>query len=73
VTELNGELHSMRMQKSKTEMELNEVLNRHQSETEEWQQFQKDLQVAVVIANNFRAETQESMQKVGHLYFSLLP
>lgn len=71
VQELNGDLHALRTLKSKTETELNEVLYRHQSEAEEWQQFQKDLQVAVVIANNFRAETQESMQKVSEENMSL--
>lgn len=65
VQELTGELHAMRMQKSKVESDLNELMSRHESEAEEWQQFQKDLQVAVVIANDFRAETQESMQKVS--------
>ncbi|XP_025092993.1 cytospin-A-like isoform X6 [Pomacea canaliculata] len=63
--ELNAELHALRVQKSKLENELSDVLSRHASEFEEWQQFQKDLQVAVVIANNFRAETQESMEKIS--------
>ena len=61
----------MRMQKSRLESELNEVLSRHESEAEEWQQFQKDLQVAVVIANDFRAETQESMQRMSEENMSL--
>ncbi|XP_076452962.1 cytospin-A-like isoform X2 [Babylonia areolata] len=65
VQELTGELHNLRMQKSKVETDLTELMSRHESEAEEWQQFQKDLQVAVVIANDFRAETQESMQKVS--------
>nr|KAG5708080.1 hypothetical protein BaRGS_002816 [Batillaria attramentaria] len=65
VQELNGELHALRMHKSKLETELTDVLHQHESEAEEWQQFQKDLQVAVVIANEFRAETQEGMQKVS--------
>ena len=71
VQELNTELHTMRMQKSRLESELNEVLSRHESEAEEWQQFQKDLQVAVVIANDFRAETQESMQRMSEENMSL--
>ncbi|XP_070204422.1 cytospin-A-like isoform X3 [Littorina saxatilis] len=71
VQEINGDLHALRMQKSKTEHELTETLTRHQSEAEEWQQFQKDLQVAVVIANEFRAETAEGMQKVSEENMSL--
>ena len=71
VQELNGELHTLRMQKTRVESELNELLSRHESETEEWQQFQKDLQVAVVIANDFRAETQEGMHKVSEENLSL--
>ncbi|KAL8599493.1 hypothetical protein ACOMHN_065944 [Nucella lapillus] len=65
VQEVTGELHGLRTQKSKAESDLNDLMSRHESEAEEWQQFQKDLQVAVVIANDFRAETQEGMQKVS--------
>lgn len=33
-------------------------------ESEEWKQFQRDLQTAVVIANNFSQETQEKMERL---------
>lgn len=46
------------------ESEVTELRSRHSEESEEWKQFQKDLQVAVLVANNFRAETQEDMEKV---------
>lgn len=33
-------------------------------ESEEWKQFQRDLQTAVVIANNFSQETEKEMEKL---------
>lgn len=41
-----------------------QMSSKHDVESEEWKQFQKDLQTAVVIANNFSQETQEKMDKL---------
>ena len=65
VREQNEELHQMRVRKCQVESELSELRARHNTEAEEWRQFQKDLQVAVVIADKFRAETTESMLRVS--------
>ncbi|KAJ8311962.1 hypothetical protein KUTeg_009335 [Tegillarca granosa] len=62
--ELQKELSVLREEKETMEVELFELRSRHQSESEEWKQFQKDLQVAVLVANDFRAETQDDMEKI---------
>lgn len=52
-------------QKILAEQELQEISCKHDTESEEWRQFQKDLQMAVVIANNFSQETQEDMNQIS--------
>ncbi|XP_046347446.1 cytospin-A-like isoform X1 [Haliotis rufescens] len=64
IQELQDELKKTHDTKSVAEAQLYEIRSRHEEESEEWKQFQKDLQVAVVIANDFRTETQEGMEKV---------
>lgn len=64
IQELQQELKDMNRQKMILEAELHDVHHKHEEESEEWKQFQKDLQVAVVIANEFRTETQEDMERL---------
>lgn len=64
IQELQGEVSVMRQLKEVAEMELQESKSKHETEVEEWKQFQKDLQVAVVIANDFRSETQSDVEKL---------
>ncbi|XP_029653050.1 cytospin-A isoform X1 [Octopus sinensis] len=64
IQELQQEIKDLLRQKSVVESELHDVHHRHEEESEEWKQFQKDLQVAVVIANDFRTETQEDMERL---------
>lgn len=64
IQELQGEVSVMRQLKEVAEAELQESRLKHDAEVEEWKQFQKDLQVAVVIANDFRSETQGDMEKL---------
>ncbi|RUS83359.1 hypothetical protein EGW08_008862 [Elysia chlorotica] len=62
--QVEAELRSVKQQKQIMEMEMQEMNSKHDIESEEWKQFQKDLQTAVVIANNFSQETQEKMEKL---------
>ncbi|GFO01137.1 cytospin-a [Plakobranchus ocellatus] len=62
--QVESELRAVKQQKQIIEMELQEINSKHDVESEEWRQFQKDLQTAVVIANNFSQETQEKMEKL---------
>ncbi|XP_060581869.1 cytospin-A-like isoform X2 [Ruditapes philippinarum] len=64
IQELQGEVSVMRQLKEVAEAELQENKLKHEAELEDWKQFQKDLQVAVVIANDFRSETQGDMEKL---------
>ncbi|XP_041347791.1 cytospin-A-like [Gigantopelta aegis] len=64
IASLQDELRSAREQKAEAENQLVEFKSKYQDEYEDWRQFQKDLQVAVVIANDFRTETQQSMEQM---------
>lgn len=64
IQELQGDISVMRQLKEVAENELQDVKLKHDAEEEEWKQFQKDLQVAVVIANDFRSETQTDVEKL---------
>ncbi|KAL5016371.1 hypothetical protein ScPMuIL_005960 [Solemya velum] len=69
--ELRRSLQSHEQQKSILEAEINELTLKHSLEEQDWRQFQKDLQVAVVIANDFRSETQDDMEKLQEKNASL--
>lgn len=62
ILELQGQISVMRQLKDVAETDLQDIKLRHDAEVEDWKQFQKDLQVAVVIANDFRSETQGDME-----------
>ena len=64
IASLQEELRSAREQKVEVENQFAEFKNKYKDEYEDWRQFQKDLQVAVVIANDFRTETQQSMEQM---------
>ncbi|XP_060064600.1 cytospin-A-like [Ylistrum balloti] len=61
---LHKQLDVISQDKNKLEAEAMELREKMEQKTEEWQQFQKDLQVAVLVANDFRAETQEDRDKI---------
>lgn len=44
--------------------ELEETTLSREQEQEEWHQFQKDLQIAVVVANDFKVEAQSDLEKL---------
>ncbi|XP_052800117.1 cytospin-A-like isoform X2 [Mya arenaria] len=64
IQELQGEVSVMRQLKEVAEEDLQDAKIKHEQEVDEWKQFQKDLQVAVVIANEFRSETQTDVEKM---------
>ncbi|XP_050411238.1 cytospin-A isoform X2 [Patella vulgata] len=64
IQELQKELSQVKQRNDTLVNELHEAKNVHATDEEEWKQFQKDLQVAVVIANDFRSETQETMEEL---------
>lgn len=62
--EVRRKLLHYEQQKSSLEGEINDLNFKHSLEEQDWKQFQKDLQVAVVIANDFRSETQDDIDKL---------
>lgn len=64
VARAESELRIARSKISRLETELAEKTEQFADEREIWRQFQSDLQMAVVIANDLKTETQESMAKL---------
>lgn len=64
IQELQGGVSVMRQLKEVAETELQEAKLKHEAEIDEWKQLMKDLQVAVVIANDIRSETQGDMESL---------
>lgn len=64
IARAESELRIARSKISRLEMELAEKTEQFKEEREIWKQFQSDLQTAVVIANDLKTETQESMAKL---------
>ncbi len=60
---LETELRNIKFRNMELEVESKELRSRFIEEKEEWHQFQTDLQMAVKIANNFKTEAQEDMEK----------
>lgn len=64
IEHLVSELELARTKCLELETELKETVRRFQLEEQEWKQFKKDLQTAVVVADGFRSETEEELSKV---------
>lgn len=64
IEHLVSNLELARMKCVELEVELKESVRQFQLEKQEWKQFQKDLQTAVVVADRFRFEAQEELSKV---------
>lgn len=64
VGEVQQELLNTKQRIVELEQEIKDSKSRYQEEKTEWQQFQQDLQTAVVIANDIKTETQEDLDKV---------
>jgi len=61
---LESDLASLRHRCRELELWLTETTQQFDVEYAEWLQLQKDLQVAVVVANDFRTEAQHSFDTV---------
>ncbi|OWF54366.1 cytospin-A-like [Mizuhopecten yessoensis] len=61
---LRKQIDTLLQEKVKVDTEVRELREKMDEKSEEWHQFQKDLQVAVLVANDFRAETQEDRDKI---------
>ena len=59
-----SEIRIARSKIARLENELKERSHQFTSEQEDWKQFQHDLQRAVVIANEFKTEAQEEMDRI---------
>lgn len=46
------------------ELKYKELCNKYEADQEEWKQFQADLLTTVRVANNFKMEAQEQLEKV---------
>lgn len=62
--DLKSKLKETQAQQAMLESEHGELKGKYCEETEEWKQFQKDLQIAVLVANDFRVETQDDMERL---------
>ena len=63
-TSLESDLTSSQRFCAELQSRLSEVAQQFDVEHSEWEQLQKDLQVAVVVANDFRTEAQNSFDTV---------
>lgn len=63
-TLLDSDLASSRRQCQELQLKLTEMAQQFNMEHAEWLQLQKDLQIAVVVANDFRTEAQQSSHVV---------
>lgn len=66
IQDLKTKLTDVQHQKTLLESEHGELKGKYCEESEEWKQFQKDLQIAVLVANDFRVETQDDMERLQH-------
>lgn len=58
---LNDLLHCFLVEREKMKEELRSCKEKIQAEREEWQQFQADLKVALVVSDRLRAEAEEEL------------
>ena len=61
IADLNTAVQTLRKEKQGMQKELTDLKRTSTADSEEWMQFQKDLQRAVVIANDYRNEAQEEV------------
>ncbi|XP_071789813.1 cytospin-A-like [Asterias amurensis] len=64
IADLNQAVQNLRKEKQDHHRELVELKRISARDTEEWMQFQKDLQYAVVIANDYRSEALTEVQQL---------
>ncbi|XP_022108468.1 LOW QUALITY PROTEIN: cytospin-A-like [Acanthaster planci] len=64
IADLNQAVQTLRKEKQEQHKELSELKRISARESEEWVQFQKDLQYAVVIANDYRTEALTEVQQL---------
>ncbi|XP_071946379.1 cytospin-A-like isoform X2 [Antedon mediterranea] len=64
ISDLNKSLQNVKQEKQDLNRNLNELKRTSTMAADEWKTFQKDLQLAVVIANDYRSEAQISNEKL---------
>uniref|UniRef100_S4RV28 Sperm antigen with calponin homology and coiled-coil domains 1-like a n=1 Tax=Petromyzon marinus TaxID=7757 RepID=S4RV28_PETMA len=64
ISELEGTVRKLQDQTHDYEREIKILRRKLRDESEEWRQFQTDLQMAVVIANEIKAEAQEEIDEL---------
>ena len=64
VEKKQSEVLKVQQERDKVKVDLGEIQDKYRQESDEWEQFQKDLQTAVLVANDFRVETQEDKEKI---------
>ena len=62
--DLQLELTTTKAKNAEMDAELKDMRSKFREESTEWKQLQMDLQMAVVIANDIKSETQEDMEKL---------
>ncbi|XP_033119331.1 cytospin-A-like isoform X2 [Anneissia japonica] len=61
ISDLNKSLQNLKQEKQDLQRNLNELKRTSTRAADEWKSFQADLQLAVVIANDYRSEAQSSV------------
>lgn len=67
VSELQGKLNEASGNGEKLQRHLDELRQQHKTEAEEWKQFQSDLLMTVRVANDFKTEAQQDVEKLQAL------
>ena len=71
VSDLETQLSNTKQKVRELQSEVQETKQKMMEEQEEWRQFQSDLQVAVVVANEIKTEAQEEQEKLVLDYSSM--
>nr|CAB3235982.1 cytospin-A [Phallusia mammillata] len=64
IQQLNNQISNLKEERFRLEKEIQQLKKEQRTQTEEWKQFQADLQMAVMIANDMKAETQAEVARL---------
>nr|XP_018669640.1 cytospin-A isoform X2 [Ciona intestinalis] len=64
IQQLQNQISDLKEERFRLEKEIQQLKKEQRNQSEEWKQFQADLQMAVMIANDMKAETQAEVSRL---------
>ncbi|XP_039254148.1 cytospin-A-like isoform X3 [Styela clava] len=64
ISKLQAQISTLKEEKFRLGKEIHQLKKEQKTQSEEWKQFQADLQMAVMIANDMKAETQAEVARL---------